>query len=201
MFSCIHFLVSCIRFLISLSAVVGIFLLSYSLYGIGMQAKEFNSELFRFNETFVKVAEQIPSMISVVNESNQSISSLNNSVKFLDDKYHFELLAFNAEISRINNVLPSLISESVSLRKEMPLVVKEINGLLVKAQDFSSVASEGVVKGFLRGVMSLPAEVLSSVITLPFQTVQQAGQKVSSQVGPDVTEPTSAVLKDSGESQ
>ena len=170
---------SFLRLLVCISASFGVVLLSLSLYFIGIQVKHFNVELSKFNETFVTVSKKIPLMISVVSESNESIDSLNSSIKFIDGKYHSELLAFNAEVSGINKILPSLIDESVHLRQEIPLVVKEIRNLLVKAQDFSLVASEGVVKGFLRGFLSLPAEVLSSVVTLPFQTVQKVGQKVS----------------------
>lgn len=146
---------------------------------IGLQAKGFNSELQRFNDAINGLNSRLPHAISALNDTNGQLMFVRDAIVDSSKQYHSEFRDFNIGLTRLNELLPYLINESYLLRKEVPGIVSDVEGLIGQAGKVSKSASEGAVQGAMRGILSLPSEVISSVLTLPFDAAKKTSEKAS----------------------
>ena len=169
------------RFASSLMALVRLVLLAViAVCGllVVVQVKEFNAEFKSFNVNLDKFNQNIPVLVYGVGSVHKSVEKLTDTVNERHEELRPELTSFNGSFEMLNHYLPYLINESYSLRQELPGILSEIEKIVGQAEDVSKAASEGAVEGAMRGVLSLPAEVISSIITLPYEAVKKTGEKV-----------------------
>ncbi|MFD3303733.1 hypothetical protein [Alteromonas macleodii] len=143
-----------------------------------VQVKEFNTEFKSFNVNLDKFNQNIPVLVYGVGSVHRSVEKLTDTVNERHKEIRPELTSFNGSFETLNYYLPYLINESYSIRKELPGILSEIEKIVGQAEDVSKAASEGAVEGAMRGVLSLPAEVISSIISLPYEAVKKTGEKV-----------------------
>lgn len=149
-----------------------------SLLMVALEVKLFNTQFDKFNHNISEFNKNVPTIVYGVAKVEKSVIQLRSSFEERHKMIQPELQSFNTSFDKLNYYLPYLINESYSLRKELPDILHEIEKIVGQAEDVSKAASEGAVEGAMRGVLSLPAELISSIITLPVEAVKKTGEKV-----------------------
>lgn len=164
------FIISCtICFLGSIVILVG-------------HAQKFNEQFRVLNQELQKFNELTPSAIEQVSRLNIEIHESKKEVHGIFSKLTPELVVFNKSFETLNSQIPLLLFESENLRKDLPVIVTNVETILGRASDVSRTASKGAVEGVLQGVFSLPAELISSAVSLPVEAVKLTSKKVSEPV-------------------